>query len=57
MKILLVVAMAKAAIALGLTVTMFGITGALGADTAVWAITGNAAVNNIVIIVCFIFLS
>jgi hypothetical protein len=49
--------MAKAAIALGLTVTILGMTGALGADTAVWAITGNAAANNIVIIVCFIFLS
>jgi hypothetical protein len=56
-KILLVVAMANAAVALGLTVTILGMTGALGADTAVWAITGNAAANNIVIIVCFIFLS
>jgi hypothetical protein len=46
MKILLVVAMANAAIALGLTVTMFGITGALGADTAVWAITGRLVANN-----------
>jgi hypothetical protein len=36
---------------------MFGITGALGADTAVWAITGNAAANNIVIIVFFIIFS
>jgi hypothetical protein len=36
---------------------MFGITGALGAVTAVWAITGNAAANNIVMIVCFIMFS
>jgi hypothetical protein len=54
MKIRLVLALAKAAVALGLTVTIVGITGALGADTAVWAIIGNAAVSNNVIIVFFI---
>jgi hypothetical protein len=42
MKIRLVVAMANAAVALGLTVAIVGIVGALGAVTAVWAIAGNA---------------
>jgi F0F1-type ATP synthase membrane subunit c/vacuolar-type H+-ATPase subunit K len=42
MKIRLVVAMANAAVALGLTVAIAGIVGAAGADTAVCAIAGNA---------------
>jgi hypothetical protein len=56
MKILLVVAMANAATALGLTVTMFGITGALGAVTAVCAKDGSAAANTIANNVFFIFI-
>jgi len=57
MKMRLVELMFNAAIALGLTVAIVGIVGAAGADTAVWAITGNAAASNIVIIVCFILRS
>jgi hypothetical protein len=48
---------ANADVALGLTVIIVGITGALGAVTAVWAIAGNAAANKIVIIVFFIVFS
>jgi hypothetical protein len=58
MKIRLVVAMANAAVALGLTVAIVGIVGALGAVTAVWAMAGNAvnianANNNFFIFVSF----
>jgi hypothetical protein len=54
MKMRLVELMFNAAIALGLTVAIAGIVGALGVVTAVWAIAGNAvniaSANNI----CFI---
>ena len=58
MNTLLVTAvLASAAVAPAVTVCIAGKVGAPGVPTAVWAITGNAAANNIVIIVCFIIFS
>jgi hypothetical protein len=54
MKIRLVVAIASAAVALGLTVTIVGIVGAAGVATAVCAKAGSVAANTIANSVFFI---